>query len=153
MKHSSIKISGFLLGFFILALMLVNESDAKSLMPRSKGEFCIQSENGGIARLFVTNMGNKHYIVNGVVAVEDGRVEALFGSAEVKDGKVYMTITSSGSNDSDTWSSTGYVVLDASTLNGTVESMDIDHDKTNPDPKSAEVSHNGPETLTRVNCP
>ena len=153
MKRSAIKITGFLLGFFILTLMFVNDSDAKSLMPRTKGEFCVQPENGNIARLFVTNMGNKHYLVNGVVAKEDGKVEALFGSAEVKDGKIYMTITSAGSNDSDTWSSTGYVVLDASTLNGTVESMDIDHDKTDPDPENAKVSYNGPNTLTKVTCP
>ena len=47
----------------------------------------------------------------------------------------------------------GHAVLDAYTLNGTLETMGVAHNRTNPDPEHSYTDYDGPFTMTFTACP
>ena len=77
----------------------------------------------------------------------------MHGNAEFSGGQILLTTVSSGSNASDIWSFAGRGILDAATLNGTLDIMGVGHSKTNPDPENAHPDYDGPFTLTFTSCP
>jgi len=116
------------------------------------GEFCWNfasaSHGSGILRLGVVYLGGGHYLLS-----RGGGPEAVHGNAEISGGQILLTTVSSGSNSSYVWSFIGRGVLDAATLNGTLDTMGVGHDKTNPNPENSYSDYDGPFTMTFITCP
>ena len=77
----------------------------------------------------------------------------MHGSAEFRAGKLFVTSVSSGADSSYAWTLVGHAVLDAYTLNGTLETMGVAHNRTNPDPEHSYTDYDGPFTMTFTACP
>jgi hypothetical protein len=122
---------------------------------RSASEYCWELDDGAIIRLAVTNVGNQHYLLNGRLEELDGRIQPMIGNAEIKDGKVYMVITSAGAGplpSSETSAIIGRAVLDLPSLNGTIEISGMYHDPLGS-PGNCHCGYEGPMALTFVQCP
>ena len=118
------------------------------------GEFCWQSPDGGVGKFAVTDMGDGHFLLNGKIIQPAAVLDSVaFGNAEVVGSQVYLLLTSMGSNTTDTWAAFNRVVLDLATLNGTLESINVNHSKTNPTASNAQTSYDGVQPLTFVPCP
>ena len=119
--------------------------------PSDKGELCWQGDGSNtIIRLFITNMGNRHYVVNGIVMEPGGYVEPIIGSEEIVGKEIYVTSTSAGGDASATWTFIGRWVMDKSTLDGTLEIMGVTYNVGDPTPH---MDYDGPLTLAHTPCP
>jgi hypothetical protein len=116
------------------------------------GEYCWSftsaTHGSGMMKFGVVQLGGGHYFLSG-----GGGPEARHGNAEISGGSIFLTMVSSGSNASSTWSFVSRGILDAGTLNGTLDTMGVGHDKTNPDPENSYTDYDGPFTLTFISCP
>ena len=119
----------FRLGSFIFLISLLSWSCVASVWasdqwPKKRGELCWDNNigSGGTRTLLITNMGNGHYSLHGRYTPKEGQVRPVVGSAEIVDDSIFMILTSAGKNNAGLLvTSTLYVVLDKSTLNGTSE--------------------------------
>ena len=138
-----------LISFFILFCLGFEGHSARA---EYLGEYCWQDDEGGIAKLAITKIGDGHYLVNGRHTDTSGNVEAVIGNGEVSAGKLIVHITSSSFDADEVRGFLATLVLDLppTNLNGTMEGVDIYYDKSG---SIGGVSYDGPVTLTRVPCP
>jgi hypothetical protein len=129
--------------------------------PQHLGEVCFEAggEGGPLIRVSATDMGDGHYFVTGRLTdpAIPGYIEPVFGNAEAKGGKIYMTIVSgrAATGTGDDTITSGWIisaVLEAATLTGTVESVGIEHDAETP-PGETGVAYSEPVSLRRIACP
>jgi len=81
--------------FFLMLGIAISDAYAGNYL----GEFCWQDEEGGIAKLAVTDMGNGHFLLNGILTEDEGEIGVMHGNAEIVGDKVYITITAAGSDE------------------------------------------------------
>ena len=138
-----------LISFFILFCLGFEGHSARA---EYLGEYCWQDDEGGIAKLAITKIGDGHYLVNGRHTDTSGNVEAVIGNGEVAAGKLIVHITSSSFDADEVRGFLATLVLDLppTNLNGTMQGVDIYYDKSG---SIGGVSYDGPVTLTRVPCP
>ncbi len=136
--------------FAILLLTLAPPREAGAV--EYLGDFCWNfasaTQGSGMMKFGVVHLGGGHYLLSG-----GGGPEAMHGNAEFSGGQILLTTVSSGSDASYTWSFVGRGILDAATLNGTLDIMGVGHSKTNPDPENAYPDYDGPFTMTFTPCP
>jgi hypothetical protein len=148
------KIFRFTLSSFVLTVFLLGwvgtSAAARSLWPKKHGELCWETgAPGELVRLYVTNMGNGHYLVLGSVA-ENGNIQAVHGNAELVGEEVIMHVTASGSDEYEVFGFQGSVALDLSTLDGTADGISLSCDKTT---NVCELNYDGEVALDLVPCP
>jgi len=131
--------------FFLMLGIAVSDAYAGNYL----GEFCWQDSEGGITKLAVTDMGNGHYLLNGILTEDEGEIGVMHGNAEIVGDKVYMTITAAGSAEDETWSWTGSFILELATLNGKREGVSIGYDRASGE---IDLDYNS-GTLTFIPCP
>ena len=138
-----------LISFFILFCLGFEGHSARA---EYLGEYCLQDDEGEIAKLAITKIGDGHYLVNGRHTDTSGNVEAVIGNGEVAAGKLIVHITSSSFDADEVRGFLATLVLDLppTNLNGTMQGVDIYYDKSG---SIGGVSYDGPVTLTRVPCP
>jgi hypothetical protein len=79
-----------LISFFILFCLGFEGHIARA---EYLGEYCWQDDEGGIAKLAITKIGDGHYLVNGRHTDTSSNVEAVIGNGEVAAGKLIVHIT------------------------------------------------------------
>jgi hypothetical protein len=139
------------ISFFIVLGLLVLVGSSSVQAANYLGEFCWQDSEGWILRLAFTNMGDGHYMVNGMATLDD-EVELMSGNAEVVLGgtKVLIHLNTSGFDATETWSYTGTAVLNLPGLDGFIDGVDTWYDKQT---QQSGISWGGQEPLTRIACP
>jgi hypothetical protein len=138
------------ISFFMVFGLLVLVGSSSVEAAQYLGEYCWQDSGGGIARLAITHMGNGHYLVNGRHTDPSGYVDAVNGNAEVVGSQVIMHITSSGFDVNEVRGFMATIVLDHSSLNGTMEGVNVLYQKP---AGPGVISYDGPQTLTFITCP
>ena len=150
MRSCTVVILGFVLTAFLLCSLSPANVEGADLWPKNRGEVCWDASNGGSVRLFVTNMGKNHYIVNGTHSDPPDYIVLLNGNAEIIGDRVIMHITSSSSDADTIWGYLSNADLDKATLNGIVDSISYHFVKTDND---RGFEYDGEITLTHTSCP
>jgi hypothetical protein len=126
-------IAAFVFFYFVFAMTVTSFAD-QSLWPKNKGELCwdvcdIYGENcDSLVKLAVMKTVGNHYIVNGVNIEPDGP-QLANGNAEIDGDLILINVSSAGlTPGSEVRGFMGLVVLDANTLDGTVEGIGINFD-------------------------
>lgn len=106
---------------------------------------------GGIVRAGITDMGGGHYLLHGKATSkgEPKRVTAMHGNAEIEGSQVLITGVGSGTDADGTWEHVGNWVLDAATLNGTINRIGTYYNSTT----SAFKNYYDTGTVTSISCP
>ena len=146
-KHCGV-IMGVILAIVVLGVASPRAAEAVEYIGEVCWTFASQSQTFGVLKFGVVHIGGGHFLLSG-----GGGPEAWHGNAEISGGNILLTTVSSGSNASYVWSFVGRGVLNASTLNGTLDTMGVGHDKTNPNLENAYTDYDGPFTMTLTTCP
>ncbi len=106
---------------------------------------------GGIVRVGVTDMGGGHYLLNGKATSKDDppKVTAIHGNAELEGSQILVTGVAGGTNADGTWGHVGNWVLDASTLNGTINRVGTYYNSNS----TAFNNYYDVGTVTFISCP
>jgi len=118
------------------------------------GDFCWERDGGGLVRLGLTHMGGGHLQLNGWADTSGpGQLTVVVGAGEIANDKLTLTLHFSGETEAIVWAGTGRAVLDAVTLDGTIELLEISHLRSDPDPTSAMTSLQPLLPFSPVPCP
>jgi hypothetical protein len=143
-----------LISFFILFCLLNSTVtlgfEAGGARGAYMGEYCWQDDEGGIAKLAITKIGDGHYLVNGRHTDTSGNVEAVIGNGEVVAGQLIVHLTSSSFDAGEVRAFLATLVLDLPGLNGIIEGVNVYYDKP---AGPGGVSYDGTQNLTKVTCP
>ncbi|AMM41092.1 secreted protein [Candidatus Desulfofervidus auxilii] len=131
--------------FFLMLGIAISDAYAGNYL----GEFCWQDEEGGITKLAVTDMGNGHFLLNGIWTGDEGEIGVVHGNAEIVGDKVYITITNVSSGEYGICSWMGLCILELATLNGNHEGLSIYYDRASGE---IDLDYNS-GTLTFIPCP
>lgn len=138
----------------LAGLLLIPSAESSPRTPVDAPLLCWNVGDGRLLTTTVTNMGNNHIFLNGRFIDDDGVVEPVLGSAETQGSEVYLTLTSSGSNGAESWEYVGHGVLNAATLNGSIEFLGSVHNKIGAvDPFNIQPDYVQPTKLTSISCP
>jgi len=139
---------------FMAACFIATDIEAANIWPTASATVCwtITADGGGsgVLRLRSMPMGSGNYLISGKMVVGGKIVEVINGNAITSMSDVKLTLNSAGRNTGEAmWTSTYYVVLSGTTLNGTFEY--IGHDRSYVD-LSVDTEY-GKGTLTKITCP
>ena len=117
------------------------------------GEFCWEIEWEGktpfVMKYAVTDMGNGHFLLNGKGTTPDGYVGVCHGNAEIVEDKVYMELIGTVNKEDYLMVGNRSVILDLSSLNGTIEGIGRSYDRNTGEIRTGY----GSGTFTFVSCP
>ncbi len=146
----------FVLLVFMLSWVVNSNVEAQSLQRPLRGELCweVKLEPEGaenILKLRFLPIGIGDYIVSGkVIYTDDGRLKGIIhGNAKTEGNSVLMTLVGSGKDEGGMGTSINHVIIDKTTLNGTVETIDHEYDNIGGDIKT----EYGSEFMKFIPCP
>lgn len=150
MRSSTVAILSFVLMTLLLGNLGAANVEGSDRWPVKRGELCWRKSGGDILKLFVTNMGRKHYLVNGVHIESSGDFSLVNGNAEIIGDRIIMHYTSSSFDTDEVWGFLGNADLDKATLNGILDGLAYFHDKAAGE---GGFEYDGNWTLTNISCP
>ena len=141
----------FFVSLVLFSISVISNVEA-GIWPTSAATLCWQvttSDNEtGIVRLKSFPMGASNYLLSGKV-IFNGKIQNIINGNAVVGTNVLMTVNAAGKDSESFWTSTGYGVLSGATLNGKIESIGHNYNRTD---KSIDTSYNT-VTITKITCP
>jgi len=138
---------------FLFSWSVVSNVEAASIWPTASATLCWQASYDGvplgIIRLRSVSMGGVYYLLSGKISTNDGKSYIGHGTAQVNATRILITVNGSGKSAEDMETGTAHVILSASTLNGSWETMGQDFNYID---ESTDMEHETGK-LTKIPCP
>jgi hypothetical protein len=152
MKVQRVIILFFVSLVFLLSYSFISNAEAANIWPTTAKTLCWEFTMDGetvLAKMRSFPIGASNYILSGRITLGNTTLNVVNGSAVVLTS-VLITLNAAGKDSESMGTSTCYMVLNGTTLNGTYECLGQEY---NRDTKSINTKMYTSGSMTKITCP